>query len=174
MIIKCLALWQPWATLYAHGIKLIETRGSYSSHRGLTGIHATLDPASFRRQNEKLFYEFPFYNALKALGYDRFEDLPRGGVIGATNIIYWKKMVYGTPKHPSLEMNYPTSTKEKAFGHYEVGRYGIFSSEVHLFSTRFPAKGTQSLLTPIDIPQDLLDTAKIIQLDYSKIFSQAS
>lgn len=37
---KMICLWQPWASLMAHSIKWIETRGNATPHRGLTFIHA--------------------------------------------------------------------------------------------------------------------------------------
>lgn len=161
-----MALWQPYATLYAHGIKTIETRGDYSSHRGLTGIHATLDNAQFKRMCEDLFYQEPFFTPLKELGYTKFDQLPRGGIIGAANIIAWKKMVVRNPIHTMVEMNFPKSTKERAYGNYVHGRYGIFSKEVFTFKRLFPAKGKQNLLFEIDVPKELIETAKVTQINY--------
>lgn len=37
---KCISLWQPWATLMAIGAKRIETRSWPTSHRGPLAIHA--------------------------------------------------------------------------------------------------------------------------------------
>jgi hypothetical protein len=38
--IKCISLWQPWASLVAVGAKRIETRGWATAYRGRLGIHA--------------------------------------------------------------------------------------------------------------------------------------
>lgn len=38
--IKCLTLWQPWASAIAMGHKVIETRTWGTDYRGLLGIHA--------------------------------------------------------------------------------------------------------------------------------------
>lgn len=159
MKILCLALWQPWATLYAHGIKLIETRPSYSSHRGITGILATKTQPPFA---EEFFYREVVFSRLSELGYKKFDDLPRGGVIGASHITAWKKMMKGQPVVPVAEMNFPQSGVEREFGNYEYGRYGVFSKEVYLFKSLFQARGQQSMLFEIDVPKEYLETATVI------------
>ncbi len=169
MIIKCLALWQPWASLVVHGFKWIETRPMYASHRGITGIHATQDNSAFKKANEHLFYQEPFFSRLKSAGYDTFEQLPRGAVIGAINITAFKKMIIGrAPAHPMAEMDIDPYAKdavssiERSFGNYQAGRYGIFYNEIYQFKTTFPAKGKQTMLFDVDVPDELLETAKII------------
>lgn len=151
MIIKCMALWQPWATLVIEGLKKYETRSQYSSHRGLTGIHATKTSPSWARE---LFYKEPFLSRLYALGYKKFEDLPTGGVIGTVRVKEWLKMIEWNkqPVHPKVEINIIGDSVEKEFGNWEAGRYAIQMERPVRFYQPFPAKGTQSLLFPIDIP----------------------
>lgn len=157
MLIKCFALWQPWASLVIHGFKKIETRPGYNGHRGITGIHATLDNSQFKKQNEEIFYSDPFYKLLSSVGYKRFEDLPRGGVLGTVQVTEWRKIVVRDPIHPKVEMNAPIDHQEKSFGNYTAGRFGITMIDPHKFEKIFPASGKQNLLFDIDIPKELLN-----------------
>lgn len=165
MIIKCFALWQPWATLIAFGFKKIETRPNYSSHRGTTGIHATLDNSQYRRMCEDFFYSQACHARMLSIGYNRFEDLPRGGVIAAVNVTDWKKMVMGIPAHDKVEMSMPSTGVEREFGNYAPGRYGIFYNEVLRFKDKFPAKGQQQMLFDVDVPKHHLETANVIKIE---------
>lgn len=38
--LKCISLWQPWASAMAFGLKKVETRGWSTNVRGRVGIHA--------------------------------------------------------------------------------------------------------------------------------------
>lgn len=154
--LKCLALWQPWATLVIEGLKLIETRPYYSPYRGPAGIHATLDNAKHAAQNERLFYSEPFYSRLKDKGYTDWKDLPRGGIIGEVEITDWLKIVNRKPIHPKVEMNPPFSSMERAFGNYELGRHGVPLTVIKKFESLFPATGKQGLFFDVEVPDYLL------------------
>ncbi|WP_439627526.1 ASCH domain-containing protein [Gemmata sp.] len=62
---KCLSLWNPWATLVATGAKRVETRGWHLSHRGPLLIHAAKKwPGDLQR----VCLTRPFREALRDLG----------------------------------------------------------------------------------------------------------
>ncbi len=145
-----MALWQPWATLVIEGLKKYETRSQYSRHRGITGIHATKKSPAYA---EELFYTEPFYSRLKAKGYEKFSDLPQGGILGTVQIDEWLTMIEWNkkPVHPKVEINLTTDTVEKHFGLWEAGRYAIQLSNPVKYANHIPAKGTQSLLFEIEI-----------------------
>lgn len=157
MIIKCFALWQPWATLAIEGLKKYETRNQYSKHRGITGIHATKNSPQFARA---LFLSEPFYSRLKALGYERFEDLPTGGVLGVVEVTKWLKMIEWNKKpiHELAEINITKDSVEREFGDWTAGRYAIELHKPFKFAKPFPARGQQNLLFDIDIPPVLIST----------------
>ena len=60
MIVKCLSLWEPWATLMMIGAKRIETRSWYTPYRGPLLIHAAKN-----RSEIELVHEPEFTAALK-------------------------------------------------------------------------------------------------------------
>lgn len=150
MKLKCFALWQPWASLVIHGFKLIETRPLYSSHRGLTGIHATKKSPDWA---EKFFYTPAVHSRLKSVGYENWSELPTAGVLGTVDVHGWLKVVVSPPIHPKVEMNAPQNAVEREFGDYTPGRYGILLRNADMFPEIFPAKGTQSMLFDIEIPE---------------------
>lgn len=39
-MVRCISLWQPWATAIALGLKTFETRSWYTEYRGRVAIHA--------------------------------------------------------------------------------------------------------------------------------------
>jgi hypothetical protein len=63
---KVLTLYQPWATLYAHGIKKIETRPSPTSYRGTYLIHAA---KKWSKEQMTICQQEPFKSELIKLGF---------------------------------------------------------------------------------------------------------
>ena len=124
---KAISLWEPWATAIALGLKLIETRGWYTSYRGPIAIHAakTHDHANFI-----------FDPSVKALfereGIMRVEDLSFGCIVAVG------KIVACTPTEqlcPGLI--------ERAFGNYDNGRFGWALADVRRLEKPVPARGSQ-------------------------------
>lgn len=152
MIIKCFALWQPWATLVVEGLKKFETRSQYSKHRGLTGILATKNSPPWA---EELFYSPTFHSVLKQLGYEKFDDLPKGGVIGTVQVEKWLKIIENNrkPIHPMVETNITGNSREREFGDWKAGRYAIELSNPEKFDLKFAVNGQQGLLFNIDVPE---------------------
>src|SRR5207302_1698550 len=77
---KCLSLWQPWASLVVLGAKRIETRSWSTQHRGPLAIHA----AKKWEPNKilALIDEEPYRSAL---GEHR-GNLPLGCILGTVNV----------------------------------------------------------------------------------------
>lgn len=152
MKLKCLALWQPWATLVVLGLKKFETRSQYSQHRGLTGILATKSSPPWAKE---LFYQEPFYSVLKKHGFNTFQDLPVGGVIGTVEVQAWRKIIHWNmkPVHPMAETHVTKDETEKAFGLWDPGRYAIELDKPFVLHKMFGALGKQNLLFDVDIPK---------------------
>jgi hypothetical protein len=88
--ILALSVRQPWAWAIIHAGKDLENRKSLFSHRGLTLIHAS---AGMSREEYDTAIEF-IGHALPPRGVGgagrarpHFDDLKRGGIIGAVEII---------------------------------------------------------------------------------------
>jgi len=107
--VKCLSLWQPWATLIAIGAKKYETRHWSTNYRGPLLIHA----AKTEEEAGVCFTPF-FREALKAADYHRFSELPRGEVVALVELADIIK-VEMVRDH--------LSDAERAFGNYADGRY---------------------------------------------------
>src|SRR4051794_30699365 len=108
---KCISLYQPWATLIILGKKRFETRSWSTAYRGPLAIHAA------KKKSEELVYlcgQPPFKDVLKGLGYEAFSQLPRGVLLGTVTL----EDVIPTTKLA------PIDGLEAAFGDFRAGRYG--------------------------------------------------
>lgn len=120
---KCVSLWQPWATLWMLGIKVHETRTWPTRHRGDVAVHASSKPAGdIPGMLDILRLDWDAWApALKAAGCPVDEErriiglggLPRGAVIGVVSIESCERCTLGNaPPRP-----------ERCFGDFTVGRY---------------------------------------------------
>jgi hypothetical protein len=156
MIIKCFALWQPWAQMVIEGFKEWETRPGYNSHRGITGILATKKCGNEEGFCESLFYSETFYPYLQARGFQKFSDLPRGGVLGTVECKSWLQVVTGPVHDPRFQMLKPGGDQQY-FGDFRPGRYGIRLSNANKFDSIFHANGQQNMLFNIDVPDHIIN-----------------
>jgi len=146
---KCLSLWQPWATLIAIGAKSIETRSWYTRHRGPLLIHAS------KRQDKdslELCLEEPFRSALAAGGLTKIGDLPFGQIVAVGDLVgcyhcHECGMGYGPPPQCSI----PES--ERPFGNFTPGRFGWVLRNVRRFPTPISYTGHQGLF---NVPDDIV------------------
>jgi hypothetical protein len=81
---KALTIRQPWAWLIIHGPKRIENRSWPTSYRGRFAVHAA---KGMTREEYRCAVDF----AREEADYDghipAFEELQRGGIIGAANLV---------------------------------------------------------------------------------------
>ena len=80
---KCITLWQPWATLIMLGIKKIETRSWHTQHRGPLAIHSA---AKDHPTLAAICATEPFRSQLAAAGFASFKDLPRRCIMGTVHL----------------------------------------------------------------------------------------
>jgi hypothetical protein len=81
---KCLSLHQPWATLLVRGFIEYDIRSWRTAHRGPLAIHASLKLS----ESALGLCRRPAISALlEQMGYALAFDLPRGGVVGAVQLI---------------------------------------------------------------------------------------
>lgn len=139
---KCLSLWQPWATLIAIGEKKIETRSWYTSYRGPLAIHAA---KKWNKELEDICFEPQFREVLEphrpnvagAYFYDDALEfiLPRGCIVCFVELI--DCFLITTENKPS--------GNEYLFGDYTPGRYAWVTKNVAKLLEPIPFIGKQGL-----------------------------
>lgn len=139
---KALSLWQPWATLFVHGWKRIETRGWSTQERGLIAIAAT---ASLPPLGREMLQYCDFQNALfhcvpdPGLGVEP-RHLPYGAILGVADLTECVQMT-----EESVEHRREYEPIEDAFGDYRPGRWEWHFRKVTRFPRPIPCKGHQKL-----------------------------
>ena len=118
-----LSLTQPWATLAAHSLKLVETRSWSTPYRGRLGIHAS---ASFPRWARELCLEEPFRAALLRLRIPYLSDLPLGKLLAVGELASCGRIVGADREHSWIDDGGGRRTligePERSFGDYTPGR----------------------------------------------------
>lgn len=140
--IKCISLWQPWASLMflsEEWRKRIETRSWQTSYRGPLVIHAAktlkgmelIEPAIARAltQAKLCDYDFDAYEL-------RWHTLPLGTLLGVVNL---------TGCQPTETLENTITRRERAFGNYEPGRFGWITEDARALPSPVPYRGTQRI-----------------------------
>jgi len=161
---KCLSLWQPWATLLVGGAKRVETRGWPIRHRGPLLIHAAKKWDSDLRM---MCHTEPFASALEAIGLGEGPDcgLPFGAVVGRVDVVECfgtrdvsVGRVAGSLPHvmdgesPRVRVLCVGPT-ERAFGDYGPARFAFLCRNPVRFATPIPCRGMQGIF---DVPDELI------------------
>lgn len=156
---KCLSLWQPWATLLVHGLKRCETRSWAMRHRGPLLIHAAK-----KQEPEvlKLCLQEPFRSALLTAGVRTISDLPFGAIIGQVDIIacFNTCLVHHSAEaEPQVIKRYGghelhVNATERAFGDYSVNRFVFLTRNAQAFPKPIDYRGAQGLF---DVNEEVLD-----------------
>ncbi len=131
---KCISLWQPWASLVVLGKKRCETRSWRTSHCGPLAIHAS---KKWSKELARLSIGSPFGEILRG------RILPRGAIVGVVNL---------ESCHTIDRTNVPQSP-ESEFGDYTFGRYRWDLSHAKQLAVPIPFRGRQGLF---EIPDELL------------------
>ena len=147
---KCISLWQPWASLMVYGEKQNETRSWATSHRGVIAIHAA---KTWNGQLSELALSHPFRAALRdCLPVDEwfepppgwlFRVLPFGAILGTVEIVDCVRIT---------DANAPTGN-ERAFGDYTPGRFMWQTRNFFRFPTPIPFRGAQGVF---EVPDSIL------------------
>ena len=136
---KCISLWNPWATLLAHGEKRIETRSWATRHRGPILIHAA---KKWDANLADLCRQPPFRSTLAEIG--RAFEFHFGALLGTATLFDCRQTVVLSPQ---------VSDIERAFGDYSPGRFGWVMSDFKPFAVPVPYRGAQGLF---DVPDEIL------------------
>lgn len=165
---RCLSLYEPWASLMSLGVKRVETRSWSTSYRGKVAIHAS---KHFTREEKELCFEDGFYEPLHAAGLVEMEPeithfrLQKGmfdvGMVGHFRLFFGAIIalgelvdVYRTEDVVFNPVGFRQSGKkillkrdERHFGNYEDGRFAwVFENMVRLPQT-IQLRGQPSLWT---------------------------
>jgi len=132
---KCLSLWEPYASFVERGWKLMETRSWPTSYRGVLAIHAA-------KTKKTVDMAIPL---MEAAGCDDaevsdFADWRREWPLG--KIIAVAQLVDCVP----VETIIPHLTqRERTFGDYAPGRFVWILMDVRPLNPHIPHKGMQGL-----------------------------
>lgn len=133
--IRAISLTQPWATLVAIGAKSIETRSWPTGYRGMLAIHAA---KRFSDSDQRLCFREPFTTALMEAGFQSPSQLPRGMVIAVGRLVNCRQVTRST-ELPAR------SSREWAFGDFDLGRWLWDLDNVEPLDPPVPAKGALGL-----------------------------
>lgn len=144
---KCISLWQPWASLVALGVKRFETRSWETMHQGPIAIHAA---KKWNRELAEICLTQPFFGALSAVCehralYRTGHALPFGAVVATARL---SRCIRITSENAAQ-----VDPMERAFGDYAPGRFMWVLDDVRALATPIPFKGAQSVF---EIPDLLL------------------
>jgi activating signal cointegrator 1 len=129
---NAISLLQPWASAIAAGIKTVETRSWGTSVRGPLAIHASKtmkqDQRHFvlRQPQEDLIF-------LSNIGIMDSYDLPLGAVVATCELVDVVQFTRENVEH--------FTDREKRWGNFEYGRFGLILSNVKRLEKPIPAKG---------------------------------
>src|SRR6266403_974869 len=135
---KCISLWQPWASLWLTDRKRHETRHYATAHRGLLYVHAAKRPIR----------ESDLSPRLRAICEEEFvghfwKELPFGAVIGIVNIADCIR---------TEDVN-PIEADDMECGDFSPGRYAWRRSLNPTHIAPWPYKGLQSMWDIRDLGQ---------------------
>ena len=125
--IKAITLWQPWASLIAHGVKRHETRHWPTDYRGPIAIHAakTLDIVGA-----------PEALCVAMFGKDWTRPLPRGAIVAIGDLVSCPVAANVVDRLTSAD---------RAAGNFGAGRYAWRIEDVRAVQAPIPALGRQGL-----------------------------
>ena len=134
---KCISLWQPWATLMANGSKKNETRSWSTSYRGRIAIHAA---KKWNKELRDLCWTEPFKTAL---WFDLGKPLPRGALLCTVTIVDCIEIT---------ETNAPSSPEHDC-GDYTPGRFMWITEDLQRATSPVACRGAQGIF---EVPDSLV------------------
>src|SRR5690349_19214533 len=129
-VIKCLSLWEPWATLMALGHKRVETRSWYTSHRGPLLICASKRrnvrelAELFSKGRQEAGKDSPFTLALRRPEDRVVADIVNRLAFGMAVAVV--DLVDCCPTAALEDVDEP----ERSFGDYSRGRYAWITDDL--------------------------------------------
>jgi hypothetical protein len=177
---KALTLWQPWASLMAHGLKTIETRPVTAfwakNFRGSLAIHAAknwnedvLELLKLGMNPSICFGNDDWRSIIKGIvgaGYKTLGDLPTGAVLCVVNVLDVGTIRISHAEGPRVVFSDGAFIQvreegEEAYGDYRDGRLGIVTSFSRRLKNPIPCRGKQGIWEWTDAEQYALDKPEL-------------
>jgi len=141
IMIKCISLWEPWASLMMMGFKRNETRSWPTKHRGPLMIHAA---KKWGKEQKAIIQAWPFSNHFSV---DENFETTRGCLLGAVNVV-------NVIRSEKWDVETAADIFEEDYGDYSPGRFVWITEGARKLITPVPFKGMQGMF---NIPKDLAD-----------------
>ena len=142
MNLQAISLWQPWASLIAHGYKYQETRSwpppSYIDGARIA-IHATK-----RKVRQNYFNEYERMLLDQALGRNWWQKIPYGAIVATVRLDRsWQ--IDRPSKIPPPPGDHDTGPERlnRIFGDFDLDRWIWNLSDVHRMEDAIPLRGRQ-------------------------------
>lgn len=141
---KALSLWQPWASLIAHGVKRVETRGNSTNYRGPLLIHAA---KVWGTEQQSVHDRLMANETIKARTP---WALPFGAVVAVAKLVAVHRMT-----QTLIDAQTPL---EREVGNWQVGRYAWVLEDVRSIPWPcIPLRGMQA--APFEVTEESVDAA---------------
>jgi activating signal cointegrator 1 len=142
---KCISLWQPWASAIALQLKRIETRDWSTNVRGRIGIHAAKRWTGAEQR---------FAAARRRAGDALPDPMPLGAIVCTVDL--WDVL----PTEKLLERG--LSDLEQMYGNYAPGRFGWLTRDVFALPQPIQYVGKQGFFNVPDelFPAEVLKPAQ--------------
>jgi len=134
---KAISLWQPWASLWLTDAKVHETRHWPTSYRGWLLVHAA------KRKVDDFGGERIGDICDGLFGHHWGQDLPRGAIIGAVNLIDCLQM----------RLTSPENDDDMECGTWSDERFAWHRSDARLFDVPIPYRGMQGIF---NVPDEIV------------------
>lgn len=144
---KCISLWQPWASLIVIGAKRFETRSWSTEYRGPILIHAA---KRWTRESDQLVVREPFRSALERGGCRPTWSLPLGSILGVADLVECYLCDISALIGPKGISRPLPSEPELSFGDYTQDRYAWKLENPRRFPTPIPYRGLQQIFNVPD------------------------
>ena len=162
---KCISLWEPFASLMALEKKRIETRHWQTKYRGWLAIHSSKGGLSMADLEETCWQ--PVFREALAAGpeihswMNQRPDINGNRLSARTwqnrgafpfgKIIAVVKLIHCIETDLVARFVHPFTEQEKAFGNYEHGRFAWLTEDLFRLPEPIPLKARQGLF---DLPYD--------------------
>lgn len=134
---KCISIWQPFASLIVKGCKVFETRG-WAAPASLIGERIGIAATKNIVPGQRAHCADPtFKRYYEGLGIPAWEDLPRGVLLGT--------VILDSVELMTDEFMEEVSDEEKAYGWWAVGSYAWRLRDPKELPYPVPIRGGQGL-----------------------------
>ena len=141
---KALTLYQPWASLIAHGVKSIETR-SWSPPRSLIGQRIAIHASRKREVSGKLHPE-TLRAVLDLFGHGWGDQIPLGAVVATALLADARQVaVQRAGRVLAASPSYTGWVEPDPYGDFSTGRWLWLLEDVEPCNPPVPAVGHQGL-----------------------------